>query len=212
MRIHVVDHPLARHSLTRLRKQETSTDQFRHHVDVLSQLLTVEATRTLSTRSISITTPLATCEADELQQPLPLIVPILRAGLGMLDGVVRMLPSAEVGFLGMVRDHATLMATTYVDRMPHSLTGRDVYVIDPMLATGGSMIDAVTLLRGRGTRSITALTILSAPEGIAAMERTFADADDVSLFTAAIDQGLNEVGYIVPGLGDAGDRLFGPPE
>lgn len=212
MRIHVIDHPLAQHSLTQIRRQETTVERFRHHVDVLSQLLGVEATRSLPTKRVSITTPLTDCEATELQTPLPLIVPILRAGLGMVDEVMRLMPAAEVGFLGMVRDHKTLIASTYVDRMPQQLTGRDVYVLDPMLATGGSMVDAIELLRGRGTRSITAISIVSAPEGIAAMERAFGDADDVSLFTAAIDQGLNEVGYIVPGLGDAGDRLFGPPE
>jgi uracil phosphoribosyltransferase len=155
-------------------------------------------------------TPVALFEGLELAQPRPVVVPILRAGLGMLEGMTRLIPTAEVGFLGMVRDHVTLQASTYANRLPENLEGRQCYILDPMLATGGTLIAAIEYLFERGATDITAITILSAPEGIAAVEEAFAGKDqNITLVTGAVDAKLNENGYIVPGLGDAGDRLYG---
>jgi uracil phosphoribosyltransferase len=149
----------------------------------------------------------------EMGQPLPIVVPILRAGLGMLNGMTKLMPTAEVGFLGMVRDESSLVATTYADRLPHDLKDRQVFVLDPMLATGGTLVAAIDLLLERGARDVTAICLLAAPEGIARLEAAYADRDvDVTVVVAAVDEKLNEKGYIVPGLGDAGDRLYGSAE
>ena len=173
-------------------------------------LLAYEATRDVRVERFEIETPVAPTTGIKLSNPKPLIVPILRAGLGMLEGMVRLLPSAEVGFLGMQRNEETLEAITYANRLPDDLSGRQVYVLDPMLATGGSMVDAVRFLLERGADDITAVTLLAAPEGIAHLEASLADAGvPVQLVTGSIDERLNELGYIVPGLGDAGDRLYG---
>jgi uracil phosphoribosyltransferase len=145
-----------------------------------------------------------------LAAPRPLVVPILRAGLGMLDGMIRLVPSAEVGFLGILRDERTLLASTYATRMPHDVAGRQVFLLDPMLATGGTLVAAIQYLLDRGADDITAICLLAAPEGLAAMEKAFdASAVPVSVVTAGLDERLNDLGYIVPGLGDAGDRLYG---
>ncbi|MDH6138162.1 MULTISPECIES: uracil phosphoribosyltransferase [Kitasatospora] len=208
MRIHVVDHPLVAHKLSTLRDERTDSPTFRRLTDELVTLLAYEATRDVRTDEVEITTPVAVTTGTRLSYPRPLVVPILRAGLGMLDGMTRLLPTAEVGFLGMVRNEETLEASTYATRMPDDLSGRQVYVLDPMLATGGTLVAAIRLLIDRGATDVTAVVLLAAPEGVAVMEKELA-GQPVTVVTAAIDQRLNEHGYIVPGLGDAGDRLYG---
>ena len=210
MRTQVVDHPLVAHKLTALRDEKTDSPTFRSLADELVTLLAYEATREVRVEPVDIVTPVSPTTGVRIAEPKPLIVPILRAGLGMLEGMVRLLPSAEVGFLGMQRDEETLEAITYANRLPDDLSGRQVYVLDPMLATGGSMADAIKFLIERGANDITAVTLLSAPEGIAHLQGALADvAPRITLVTGAIDERLNENGYIVPGLGDAGDRLYG---
>ena len=210
MRTLVIDHPLVSHKLTALRDERTDSPTFRRLVDELVSLLAYEATRGIRTRPVQIQTPVAEATGVALADPKPLVVPILRAGLGMLEGMVRLLPSAEVGFLGMVRNEQTLQATTYADRLPENLTGRQVYVLDPMLATGGTLIAAIDLLFARGATDVTALALLAAPEGLARLEAHYGGLNlDVTVVTAGLDARLNDKGYIVPGLGDAGDRLYG---
>jgi uracil phosphoribosyltransferase len=210
MRIHVADHPLIAHKLTTLRDQQTDSPTFRRLADELVTLLAYEATRDVRVTPVEISTPVAPTQGVRLAAPKPLVVPILRAGLGMLDGMVRLLPTAEVGFLGMVRDEGTLTPSTYATRMPDDLSGRQCYVLDPMLATGGTLIAAIKLLADRGADDVTAICLLAAPEGIAAMEKGLAGSRvPVTVVTAAIDERLNDSGFIVPGLGDAGDRLYG---
>ena len=210
MRTLVIDHPLVAHKLTRLRRQETSSTTFRLLAEELVTLLAYEATDQLAVQPVQITTPVAPMTGVELAEPKPLVVPILRAGLGMLNGMVKLMPTAEVGFLGMVRDETSLLATTYADRLPHDLHDRQVFVLDPMLATGGTLVAAIQLLIDRGAKDVTAICLLAAPEGLARMEEAFAGSDvQVTVVTASVDERLNEKGYIVPGLGDAGDRLYG---
>ena len=210
MRVHIADHPLIAHKLTALRDKNTDTPTFRRLADELVTLLAYEATREVRVEPFDIETPVAPTRGIKLASPKPLVVPILRAGLGMLDGMVRLLPTAEVGFLGMVRNEITLEATTYANRLPEDLSGRQCYVLDPMLATGGTLSAAIRYLVDLGADDITAITLLSAPEGIARLEADTADLDvPISIVTGAIDERLNEHGYIVPGLGDAGDRLYG---
>ena len=211
MRLHVVDHPLVAHKLTTLRDQRTDSATFRRLADELVTLLAYEATRDVRTEQVDIQTPVARTTGVKLARPRPLVVPILRAGLGMLDGMVRLLPTAEVGFLGMIRNEETLQASTYASRMPEDLSGRQVYVLDPMLATGGTLVAAIQELIKRGADDVTAVVLLAAPEGVAVMERELAGTP-VTVVTAAVDDHLNEHGYIVPGLGDAGDRLYGAAE
>ena len=210
MRIHVAEHPLIAHKLTALRDRGTDSPTFRRLADELVTLLAYEATRDVRVVPVRIETPVAPADGVRLAAPKPLVVPILRAGLGMLDGMVRLLPTAEVGFLGMVRDEGTLKASTYATRMPDDLSDRQCYVLDPMLATGGTLAAAIGLLADRGARDITAICLLAAPEGLEALS---AETDGlhipVTVVTAAVDERLNEHGYIVPGLGDAGDRLYG---
>lgn len=210
MRTLVVDHPLVAHKLTALRDERTDTPTFRRLTDQLVTLLAYEATREVRVGQVDIVTPVAPTTGVKLSQPQPMVVPILRAGLGMLEGMLRMIPTAEVGFLGMVRNEQTLQASTYAERLPDDLSGRQCYVLDPMLATGGSMGDAIQFLVDRGASNITAVCLLAAPEGIATLQARLADIDPpVTLVTGSIDEKLNEHGYIVPGLGDAGDRLYG---
>ncbi|MFJ9693205.1 uracil phosphoribosyltransferase [Kitasatospora sp. NPDC101183] len=208
MRLHVVDHPLVAHKLSTLRDERTDSPTFRRLTDELVTLLAYEATRDVRTDEVEITTPVAVTLGTRLSYPRPLVVPILRAGLGMLDGMTRLLPTAEVGFLGMVRNEETLEASTYATRMPDDLSGRQVYVLDPMLATGGTLVAAIKMLIERGATDVTAVVLLAAPEGVAVLERDLAGLP-VTVVTAALDERLNENGYIVPGLGDAGDRLYG---
>ncbi len=208
-----LDHPLVSHKLTILRDKDTDSPTFRRLVDELVTLLAYEATRGIRVEPFDIETPVAPTTGYKLSDPKPLVVPILRAGLGMLDGMTRIMPTAEVGFVGMVRDEVTLQPFTYAERLPRDLSGRQCYVLDPMLATGGSLGGTVAFLVDRGATDIVCLCLLAAPEGIERM-RELVDPIGVptTLVVAAIDERLNEVGYIVPGLGDAGDRLYGLAE
>ena len=210
MRIHVAEHPLIAHKLTALRDRNTDSPTFRRLADELVTLLAYEATRDVRVAPLEVQTPVAPARGVRLAAPKPLVVPILRAGLGMLDGMVRLLPTAEVGFLGMVRDEGTLTASTYATRLPDDISDRQCYVLDPMLATGGTLIAAIRLLAERGASDVTAICLLAAPEGIAKLEEELKGHPiPVTVVTAAVDDHLNEHGYIVPGLGDAGDRLYG---
>ncbi|GAA4200351.1 uracil phosphoribosyltransferase [Microbispora amethystogenes] len=206
----IVDHPLVAHKLTALRDARTDSPTFRRLADELVTLLAYEATRDVQVTDVTVDTPLAPAQGVRLARPVPLVVPILRAGLGMLDGMTRLLPTAEVGFLGMIRDESTLKAQTYATRLPEDLSGRQCYVLDPMLATGGTLAAAIEFLFGRGARDVTAICLLAAPEGIAYLDEAFRGGErPIRVVTAALDERLNENGYIVPGLGDAGDRLYG---
>jgi uracil phosphoribosyltransferase len=172
-------------------------------------LLAYEATRNVRTEVVTVQTPVAETQGLAISTPRPLVVPILRAGLGMLEGMVKLVPTAEVGFLGMVRDEETLQPTTYAERLPDDLSGRQCFVLDPMLATGGSLIAAIDFLFARGAEDVTAVCLIAAPEGLAAVEAAMAGRGDVTIVLGAVDEKLNELGFIVPGLGDAGDRLYG---
>ncbi|MCU1570632.1 MAG: uracil phosphoribosyltransferase [Naasia sp.] len=208
MRVHVADHPLVTHKLTVLRDKTTPSPTFRALAEELVTLLAYEATRSVRVEPVEIQTPVATTTGLAISDPKPLVVPILRAGLGMLDGMVKLMPSAEVGFLGMVRNEETLEPTIYAERLPDDLSNRQCFVLDPMLATGGSLIAAIEYLFARGADDVTAVCLIAAPEGLAAVERA-TEGRDVTIVLGALDERLNEVGYIVPGLGDAGDRLYG---
>ena len=210
MRIHVADHPLIAHKLTVLRDRQTPSATFRQLVDELVTLLAYEATREVAVTETAINTPVAPTVGRKLSEPRPIVVPVLRAGLGMLEGMTRLLPTAEVGFLGMRRDDDTLEIETYANRLPDDLSGRQCYVLDPMLATGGSLGEAVKFLVGRGADDITCICLLAAPEGIERIQDLLADLDvPCTLVVSAVDERLNDRGFIVPGLGDAGDRLYG---
>ena len=210
MKIHIADHPLITHKLTVLRDERTDSPTFRRLTEEIVTLLAYEATREVKVENVSVKTPVAMAQGLHLAKPKPVVVPILRAGLGMLEGMSRLIPTAEIGFLGMVRDEKTLQATTYANRLPEDLTGRQCYILDPMLATGGTLVAAIEFLLAKGATDITAICILAAPEGIAVLEKAFASsALQLKLVTGALDERLNEKGYIVPGLGDAGDRLYG---
>jgi len=210
MRVHVADHPLITHKLTVLRDKNTPSPTFRALTEELMTLLAYEATRNVRTEPVEIETPVAKTTGLAISMPRPIVVPILRAGLGMLEGMVRLLPSAEVGFLGMQRNEETLEAVTYANRLPEDLSGRQCYVLDPMLATGGTLAMSINYLVERGADDITAVCLLAAPEGI---EHVREQVDGLhvptTIVTGAVDEKLNEKGYIVPGLGDAGDRLYG---
>jgi uracil phosphoribosyltransferase len=207
----VVDHPLIAHKLTALRDEHTEAPTFRRLTDELVTLLAYEATRAVRVLPVSVRTPVDEARGVKLARPVPLVVPILRAGIGMLDGMARLLPTADVGFVGLARDEESLVATTYANRLPADLTGRDVFVLDPMLATGGTLETVVAMLAERGAAGVTAVCLLAAPEGVARLQAAYPGDDPVPVrvVTAAMDDRLNERGYIVPGLGDAGDRLFG---
>ncbi|MDR1295216.1 MAG: uracil phosphoribosyltransferase [Bifidobacteriaceae bacterium] len=209
MRVHIVDHPLVGHKLTILRDERTDSLTFRNLVDELVTLLAYEATSSIAVEQRAIRTPVAATTGVHLSQPSPIVVPILRAGLGMLSGMTRLLPTAEVGFLGLQRDEETLQAITYANRLPDNLAGRQCFVLDPMLATGGTLVASIDYLLDRGARDVTAICLLAAPEGLTAVEKAVGDRGNVQIVTSALDERLNERGYIVPGLGDAGDRLYG---
>jgi uracil phosphoribosyltransferase len=211
MRVHIADHPLITHKLTVLRDKNTPSPVFRQLVEELMTLLAYEATRDVRVDRIQIETPVAIADGVKLSKPRPIIVPILRAGLGMLEGIVKLLPTATVGFLGIKRDEETLQPHTYANRLPDDLSGRQVYIIDPMLATGGTLIDSINYVFERGATEVTAICLLGAPEGLAAVEAAM-HGKDVRIVLGALDEKLNELGYIVPGLGDAGDRLYGLAE
>ena len=208
MRVFVADHPLITHKLTVLRDKNTPSPVFRQLVEELVTLLAYEATRDVRVDRIQVQTPVAMADGVRLSRPRPLVVPILRAGLGMLEGMTKLLPTAEVGFLGIKRDEETLQPYTYANRLPDDLSGRQVYIIDPMLATGGTLIDSMNYVFERGATEVTAVCLLGAPEGVAAVEAAM-HGKNVRVVLGALDEKLNELGYIVPGLGDAGDRLYG---
>ena len=209
MRLHVADHPLINHKLSVLRDAATPSAVFRQLVDELVTLLAYEATREVRTEDVAITTPVAVARCRRIAHPHPIVVPILRAGLGMLEGMTRMLPTAEVGFLGMRRNEDTLEVETYANRLPDDLSGRQCFVVDPMLATGHTLVAAIDYLLERGARDVTAVCLISAPEGLRTVEAAVGGRANVTVVTAAVDECLNEHAYIVPGLGDAGDRLYG---
>jgi uracil phosphoribosyltransferase len=204
--VRVVDHPLALARLTTMRDERTDNAGFRGALRDLTAMLVYEATRDAPRETFPIRTPLTETLGVRLANP-PLLVPVLRAGLGMVERALELLPQAHVGFVGVARDEETARASGYLESLPDDLTGLPVLVLDPMLATGGSMIHTIELLRRRGATDITALCAVAAPEGLAALEKT---APNVRVFAAAVDDGLNEIAYIVPGLGDAGDRQYGP--
>ena len=208
--ITVIDHPLVAHKLTVLRDAQTDSPTFRRLTEELVTLRAYEATREVRVEPTRVTTPVAPADGVRLTHPRPLVVPILRAGLGMLEGMTRLIPTAEVGFVGMVRNEETLQPSTYAERLPEDLSGRQCYVLDPMLATGGTLAAAIRFLTDRGADDITCICLLVAPEGLANLEAGLDGLDvPVTVVTAALDERLNEKGYIVPGLGDAGDRLYG---
>ena len=210
MKVHVANHPLISHKLTVLRDKRTDSPTFRRLVEELVTLLAYEATSGVATVQVNIETPVAPTKGEKLATPRPVVVPILRAGLGMLEGMTKLLPTAQVGFLGMVRDEETLKATTYANRLPENLSGRQCFILDPMLATGGTLVMAINYLIERGADEITAICLLAAPEGIKVLEDEFKNSGvPITLVTGSLDEKLNEKGYIVPGLGDAGDRLYG---
>ncbi len=208
--LRVIDHPLVAHKLSLLRDQDTPSPTFRQLVEELVMLLAYEATDQVRVESYEVTTPLQTTTGVRLSKPRPLVVPILRAGLGMLEGMMRLMPTAEVGFVGMVRDEETLEPFTYAERLPKDLSGRQCYVLDPMLATGGSLAGTVQFLVDRGADHITSICLIAAPEGITRMQELLQRVGvPCTLVVASVDERLNDVGFIQPGLGDAGDRLYG---
>jgi uracil phosphoribosyltransferase len=206
MDVRVVDHPLAAARLTTLRDERTDNAGFRAALRDLTLMLVYEATRDAASEQIPVRTPVTDTTGSRLANP-PLLVPVLRAGLGMVDQAHALIPEAQVGFVGMARDETTHQPTPYLASLPEDLSARSVFVLDPMLATGGSMAYTIDLLRERNAVDITAVCVVCAPQGIAAIEKI---APEMRLITATIDEGLNEAAYIVPGLGDAGDRQFGP--
>ena len=207
----VVDHPLIAHKLTALRDESTDSPTFRRLTDELVTLLAYEATREVRVQPVTVRTPVGEAQGVRMARPEPLVVPVLRAGIGMLDGMIRLLPTAEVGFVGLARDEESLVATTYANRLPANLAGRDVFVLDPMLATGGTLETVISMLAEREAASVTAVSLLAAPEGVDRLAGAFPGDEPlpVRVVIAGMDERLNDRGYIIPGLGDAGDRLFG---
>ena len=205
-KVKVMDHPLIQHKIGILRKEETSSKEFREMISEVAMLMCYEATRELKLADKTIRTPICETTVKELAGKKLAVVPILRAGLGMVEGMLAMIPAAKVGHIGLYRDPETLKPVEYYCKLPADSSEREVYVVDPMLATGGSAVAAITLLKEKGVKNIHFMCILAAPEGVAAMEEAHPDVD---LYIGALDEKLNEHGYIVPGLGDAGDRTFG---
>ena len=204
--VKIVDHPLIQHKISLMRDRNTGTKEFRDLVSEIATLLCYEATRDLPTEEVEVETPIALARTHVLAGRKLALVPILRAGLGMVDGVMNIVPSAKVGHIGLYRDPETHLPVEYYCKLPTDVDERDLIVVDPMLATGGSAIAAIDFIKQRGCRSITMMCLVGCPEGVAALQ---AAHPDVNLYIAAIDEKLNENKYIVPGLGDAGDRLFG---
>ena len=206
MAVHVFDHPLIQHKLAILRDKSTGTKEFRALVNEIAGLMCYEATRNLPTREVLIETPVATARCRMLSGKKLAIIPILRAGLGMVDAMVDLIPSAKIGHIGLYRDPETHQPVEYYCKLPEDIENRQVYVVDPMLATGGSAIAAIDFLKARGCRHIIMMNIIGCPEGVEAVQKAHPDVD---IYLAACDEKLNEHAYIVPGLGDAGDRIFG---
>jgi uracil phosphoribosyltransferase len=201
----LIDHPLIKHKLSIIRRKETTTKDFREYVNEIAGLMAYEITRDLPVREIIIDTPMSSCKVSELSKEI-VLVPVLRAGLGMVDGIVSLITTAKVGHIGLFRDHETLEPNEYYAKFPSDLSAAIVMVLDPMLATGGSASAAITAIKHRGAKTIRLVCIVGAPEGVARVQK---DHPDVDIYLAALDSHLNDRGYIVPGLGDAGDRLFG---
>jgi len=204
--VHLIDHPLVQHKLTLMRKKEASTNSFRSLLNELSSLMAYEVTRDMATQDVQIETPLEVMQAKMIDGKKLVFVSILRAGNGILDGMLNVVPGARVGHIGLYRDHETLQAVEYYFKMPKDMESRDVVVVDPMLATGNSAVAAITRIKQCKPKSIKFMCLLTAPVGINTLH---AAHPDVEIYTAAIDRELNEHGYILPGLGDAGDRIFG---
>ena len=206
LNVHVIDHPLIQHKLTLMRKKETGTKDFRELLEEIAMLMTYEIARDFQLKDVDIETPVAKCKSKVLAGKKVGVVPILRAGLGMLNGVVNMIPAAKVGHIGLYRDPETLKPVEYYCKLPKDVGERELIVVDPMLATGGSSSAALTMLKEKGAKTMILMCLVSAPEGIRLVNK---EHPDVPIYVAAIDDHLNDKGYIVPGLGDAGDRIFG---
>ncbi|WP_235069137.1 uracil phosphoribosyltransferase [Turicibacter sp. TJ11] len=206
IKVNILDHPLIQHKLTQIRQKDTSTTQFRQIINEIGGLMVYEITRDLPLEQIEIETPVAKTKANVIAGKKMVVVPILRAGLGMVDGILQMIPSARIGHIGIFRDEETLQPVEYFAKFPDGLDQRDIFIVDPMLATGGSAIAAINSIKERGAKNIKLVCLVGAPEGVKAIN----DAHpDVTVYLASLDEKLNEKGYIVPGLGDAGDRIFG---
>ncbi|ATY86248.1 uracil phosphoribosyltransferase [Kyrpidia spormannii] len=205
-RVHVLDHPLIQHKLTLIRDKNTGTKEFRELLEEVAMLMAYEITRDLPLEETVVETPLGPARAQVLSGRKLGVVPILRAGLGMVEGVLKLIPAAKVGHIGLYRDPDTLQPVEYYCKLPTDVTERELIVIDPMLATGGSASAAIRFIKERGARHIKLMCLIAAPEGV---QRVQSDHPEVDLYTAAVDERLNDHGYIVPGLGDAGDRLYG---
>lgn len=205
-KVMVMDHPLIQHKIGYIRRAETGTKDFRQTIGEIAMLICFEATRNLALQDVEITTPICAMTAKELRGKKMAIVPILRAGLGMVDGMLAMIPAAKVGHIGLYRDPETLRPVEYYCKLPADCHEREVFVVDPMLATGGSAVAAIAMLKEKGCKNIHFLCIIAAPEGVKAMQEAHPDVD---IYIGALDERLNDYGYIVPGLGDAGDRIFG---
>ena len=206
IKVNILDHPLIQHKLTQIRQKETSTTQFRQMINEIGGLMVYEITRDLPLEQIEIQTPVATTMANVIAGKKMVVVPILRAGLGMVDGILQMIPSARIGHIGIFRDEETLQPVEYFAKFPDGLDQRDIFIVDPMLATGGSAIAAINSIKKRGAKNIKLVCLVGAPEGVKAVNEAH---PDVTIYLASLDEKLNEKGYIVPGLGDAGDRIFG---
>lgn len=202
----IMDHPLIRHKIGFIRRKETGTKDFRQTIGEIAMLICYEATRDLKLGDVEIETPICRTTVEELSGKKLAVVPILRAGLGMVDGILDLIPAAKVGHIGLYRDPSTLKPVEYYCKLPADCADREVFVVDPMLATGGSSVAAIQMLKDRGCKNIHFMCIIAAPEGIRAMEEAHPDVD---MYVGALDERLNDHGYIVPGLGDAGDRIFG---
>jgi len=203
--LYLIEHPLITHKLTQIRRKETGTKDFRQALEEIAGLMAYEISRNLPVKEVEIETPLSTCTTNELASNI-VLVPILRAGLGMVDGITHLIPTAKVGHVGMFRDHETLEPREYYAKLPPCITNAVVMILDPMLATGGSASATISYLKEQGASQIRLVCIVGAPEGVKRIEK---EHPDVDIYLSALDDRLNEVGYIVPGLGDAGDRLFG---
>lgn len=201
----ILNHPLIKHKLTHMRKKTANTKDFRQNLDEIAELMAYEVCRDLPLKEVPIETPVASTTGYELSKEV-IIVPILRAGIGLLDGIRELVPTAKVGFIGMYRDEETLQPHEYFAKFPSGMEDAVVMIVDPMLATGGSAIDAIDAVKKRGAKNIKLVNLVGAPEGVAAVQKAHPDVD---IYLAALDEKLNENGYIVPGLGDAGDRIFG---
>ncbi len=206
IKVNILDHPLIQHKLTQIRQKETSTTQFRQMINEIGGLMVYEITRDLPLEQIEIETPVTKTKANVIAGKKMVVVPILRAGLGMVDGILQMIPSARIGHIGIFRDEETLQPVEYFAKFPDGLEQRDIFIVDPMLATGGSAIAAINSIKQRGAKNIKLVCLVGAPEGVKAVNEAH---PDVTIYLAALDEKLNEKGYIVPGLGDAGDRIFG---